>query len=68
MRRRFWKAREAAGQAWQIRDLQAKAAATPDTTEDAQVLLAHSDISTTGIYRRVVSETKARPVMRKVSD
>ena len=45
------KARAAAEQDWQIRDLRAKAASDLDTTEDAQALLAHSDITTTGITR-----------------
>jgi integrase len=68
MRRRFWRARAAAGQDWQIRDLRAKAASDVETTEDARALLAHSDITTTGIYRRRASGTKAKPVMRKVSE
>jgi integrase len=55
LRSRFDKARAAAGQSWQIRDLRARAATeTTDAgkTEDAQALLGHRSVTTTERYVR----------------
>jgi len=66
LRSRFDKARAAAGQSWQIRDLRARAATeTTDAgrTEDAQALMGHRSVTTTERYirgraGRVVSPVK----------
>lgn len=65
MRKRFWKARTAAGATWQIRDLRAKAATDADTIGDARALLGHRHETTTAIYRRRRGEA-ARPIGRKI--
>lgn len=66
IRQRFWKARQAAGQAWAIRDLRAKAASDSESLEDANALLAHAQMQTTSIYRRRAAGRSAKPVMRKI--
>jgi len=66
MRRRFWKARTAAGATWQIRDLRAKAGTDADSIAAARELLGHAHETTTAIYRRRRGEP-ARPIGRKIA-
>jgi integrase len=62
LRKRFDAARKAAGEAWQFRDLRAKAATDVGDVRDAQALIGHRSESTTaGIYRRLKGQ-KVRPV------
>ena len=66
MRKRFWKARKAAGQDWQIRDLRAKAATDMATAQQAQALLGHSASSTTDGYIRQRAGQLVQPVLREL--
>lgn len=66
MRRRFWKARQAAGASWQIRDLRAKAGSDADSIADARALLGHRHETTTAIYRRLRGQA-ARPIARRIT-
>lgn len=61
IRKRFWHARRAAGQDWQLRDLRAKAATDSVSIEAANRLLAHSAMSTTDGYRRQHAGRTAKP-------
>lgn len=64
IRKRFWHARTAAGQDWQLRDLRAKAATDSVDTEAANRLLAHAAMSTTDGYRRQHAGRTAKPPRR----
>ena len=66
MRRRFWKARAAAGATFQIRDLRAKAGSDLPSLEQAQKLLAHSSEATTAGYRRRRIGERATPVLKEI--
>jgi integrase len=62
LRKRFWKARSAAGVTFQIRDLRAKTASDADTAKHATALLGHMAASTTDRYIRRVAGQVVEPV------
>lgn len=68
MRKRFWKARKAAGAAWQIRDMRSKAATDSDSLKAANVLLAHSSEATTAVYRRRRQGETAQPITKDLKE
>jgi hypothetical protein len=66
IRRRFWRARDAAGADWQVRDLRAKAGTDLENNEEANRLLAHAAMTTTDDYIRRNAGRKAKPPMREI--
>jgi len=67
MRKRFWKARKAAGATWQLRDMRSKAGSDADDLKAAQALLGHASEATTAIYRRRRIGERAKPIMRRIA-
>jgi integrase len=66
IRKRFWIARKAAGQDWQIRDLRAKAASDSETALKAQGLLGHAAATTTDGYIRRTVGAVVQPILREL--
>jgi integrase len=67
IRKRFYKARLAAGQTWQLRDLRAAAATAVGATE-ARKLLSHAQATTTDHYLRMKKGERARGPQQRPID